>query len=319
MKNRFRDYRDRLAKRLADKRLTGNSFCPTGKGGGVDPSCSPGGGPPVKFDRSRHTEELGEATNEFFDDHPHATAKALDDRKVDSTPNRRLPDVSRPPVHELDVAKSLHNYTWGYDGPMNQALRKEGNPPSGEIGATVEGKPGVDGQKMFDNLQKAFDGVRTWKPPTKVWRGMEVSPEVSEAIERASRRAMDTGKAGVMPGFTSTSTSRREAAKFEEGGGVLFHIAASHGLDMAPYSHSSHEGELLLNHNSRFRVTKVDRDGNGTLHVHMEQIPPGATEPVPKAKRKKTTTNASDESSQPRNRMVGDEDEAHYWVQAFTS
>jgi hypothetical protein len=178
MKNRFRDYRDRLAKRLADKRLTGNSFCPTGKGGGVDPSCSPGGGPPVKFDRSRHTEELGEATNEFFDDHPHATAKALDDRKVDSTPNRRLPDVSRPPVHELDVAKSLHNYTWGYDGPMNQALRKEGNPPSGEI---------------------------------------------------------------------------------------------------------------------------------------------GATEPVPKAKRKKTTTNASDESSQPRNRMVGDEDEAHYWVQAFTS
>lgn len=92
------------------------------------PTGTAGGKPSVHFDAA------GKPTADFSTDHPHANAKKLGDPAVTGAPNPGLPDATRPPVPDLKRARYLHNYTWGYDGDMNKALRATGAPPPGDFG-----------------------------------------------------------------------------------------------------------------------------------------------------------------------------------------
>jgi hypothetical protein len=161
-----------------------------------------------------------------------------------------------------------NNYSWGYDKQMNAALRDTGEPPAGAFGAAPPNKPAVDGPAMYASLQKQFAAIKPFKPPVKVHRGITVSADVLAGLEASARKAMATGGAARMPGFISTSTKSDSA--FD--GNVKFEIMANQGIDLKPYSHFAAEEELLLNHNTKFRVKSVDNVG-GQLTIKMEQIP----------------------------------------------
>lgn len=75
------------------------------------------------------------------------------------------------------------------------------------------------------------------------------------------------GETITMPSFTSTSVSRARAAGFAQqrtGGdklGVLFETEVKTGRDVAPFSEMAHEEEVLLLPYTRFRVTRIGREG----------------------------------------------------------
>jgi hypothetical protein len=120
---------------------------------------------------------------------------------------------------------------------------------------------------MHAALQAQFAAAKPFKPPVSVKRGIDVPSEVIAGLEASARKAMQSGGAARMPGYISTGTSKAFP------GNVQFEIEAVHGLDIKPYSHFSTEDELLLNHDSKFRVTGVVRDGY-KLTIRMSQIPP---------------------------------------------
>lgn len=208
-----------------------------------------------------HTDADGKLTAAYKAAHPHAGSGGY--------PNTALPDDTRPPVPDKQTARYINNYTWGYDAEMNAALRTTGAPPPGQFGGEASGKPSVNGPAMFAALQKQFAAARPFKPPVTVHRGITLDAATTDNLEAAARKAMGGGGAARMPGFISTSTNAY--GKFK--GNVTFEIAAVHGLDVKPYSQFGHESELLLNHDSRFRVTGVERSGD-RLHLKLEQIPP---------------------------------------------
>jgi SPP1 gp7 family putative phage head morphogenesis protein len=277
--------------------LSTNTFCPTGVGGGVDPSCSPGGTATDDESGSAgpHLSAFGGRTPAFKVDHPHAKRG----------PNPELPDATRPPIHAAETAQSLHAYSWGSDGPMNKALRETGAPPVGTIGGG-KGKPEVDGEATFKAMQGVFAAAKPFgPPPVVVTRGLDVDAKTTRQIEAAARKAMDKGHELVMPGFISTTTD--PGAEFS--GKVKYRIAAVHGVDMKPYTQFPMEDELLLNHNSRFKVTKVERV-EGEVHIHLEQLHPHHSPTVHTSWVSGITVNTE-------NRMEGDEDEALHWIKAF--
>jgi hypothetical protein len=44
---------------------------------------------------------------------------------------------------------------------------------------------------------------------------------------------------------------------------------------MMPVTHFPQERELLLDHNSRFRVSEIKKDSKGVYHIFAEQVRPG--------------------------------------------
>lgn len=247
-------------------------------------------------------------------------AGKLSDPSANGGPNSLLPDSTRPPVLDMRAAEHVNNYTWGYDGAMNKALRATGEPPPGPFGAagTGTGKPDKDGPTMFKDLQDLFKNAgRIGPPPVPVHRAIQDLPKAKrENLLAAAEMAMAGGHPARMPGFASTSTT---IGKFT--GDVELHINAVHGLDVKPYSHFSTENELLLNHNSHFVVTKVDRNSDPPT-IHMDQIHP---DDVPKVKavgltghkpKLNATLNAA--RSEAERHMTGDEEESDHWAQAFS-
>lgn len=211
--------------------------------------------------------------DQFRADHPHATAEQLGDKGVKGQANKKLPDATRPPIQDPETARYLNNYTWGYDGPLNKALRETGAPPPGKFGGdTIARKPDKDGPAMHAALQRLFDAAPPFgPPPIRVYRGVEVSSKVKSQIVAAAKKAQKSGGEFAMPGYISTATGESFP------GNVQFEIRAVHGIDTMPYSHFPEERELLLNHNSRFRVKAIekgDADQGVDVIIHLEQLPP---------------------------------------------
>ena len=206
-----------------------------------------------------------QSSQAFKDAHPYAGKLGKGDT---GEPNHLLPDSTRPPTPSVQDAMYLNNYSWGYDEEMNAALRDTGAPPPGDYGEGETGKASVNGPKLHASLQKQFAAAKPFKPPVTVKRGITVPADVLAGLEASARKAMDGKGAARMPGYISTSTGGGEFS-----GNVTFEIEASHGLDLKPYSHFGDEAELLLNHNSKFRVVGVERTGD-KLHLKLSQIPP---------------------------------------------
>jgi hypothetical protein len=99
-----------------------------------------GGKPSTHFDHIPNGTDFSavKPSKAFTDANPYASAKGTGDDYVTGRPNPELPDETRPGVKEKATARFLNNYTWGYDAPLNEALRKTGAPPPGPFG----GEPG---------------------------------------------------------------------------------------------------------------------------------------------------------------------------------
>jgi hypothetical protein len=245
----------------------------------------------------------------------------------DNKPNEDLPDETRPDIDD-ETAQYLNNYSWGYDGPMNAALRNTWEPPPGMFGGNREGKPDKDGPEMFAKMREAFADAPTFgPPPITVHRGIRELPnEIRDRLMAAAEHAMENGLTIAMGGFVSTAT--RSSASFD--GPLKFQIDAIHGLDLKPYSHFPGERELLLNHGCQYRVKNVIR-GREYHTIHLEQVTNGTEPPPPEMialdgkervlkAMKDNSNNNEDRRSQldkRQDRFNADYDEARSWLKAF--
>ena len=78
--------------------------------------------------------------------------------------------------------------------------------------------------------------------------------------------------------FTSTSTSVALAKQFAGKGGVVFRIEVEDGRRISEYSHFQHEGEVLLNPNTKLCVMSdlVANEEDGRWYLDMAPVPPEA-------------------------------------------
>lgn len=179
-----------------------------------------------------------------------------DDR---NTPNPALPGETRPGLTPAE-RDAVEHYTGGGFDALNAALRS--------------GRPlDPTSAKIHKGLADAFAKVRPFDPPVTAVRTLDIADKAKlAAFLEGAKGSAASGDPVVMPGYMSTSVHPR-AGGFEHPGNVRVAIAATHGLDCRPHTNFPAEYELLLDHDSMFRVKSVTKKGE-TWVVHMEQIPP---------------------------------------------
>lgn len=171
--------------------------------------------------------------------------------------NKNLGNNSRP-VLEKEEAESLTWYTKSGHDPINEALRGDGE-------AELSGKLLVAHQK----LQDAFKKVKDFESPVVSYRALDVSKKkIDEFIANLENAAKSDGTV-EFKGYLSTSTDSGFQDKW--GGNVRFEIVAKRGLDARPYSDKPTEDELLLDNESKFKVSSVEKEGN-RFRVKLVQI-----------------------------------------------
>ena len=150
---------------------------------------------------------------------------------------------------------AIKKYTSISHAEINDPMR-EGRMPAGEFGQSA--------RILSETIQKHG----TLPLPVKVFRGI-----TSDAPEKVIE-SFKSGETVELKGFVSTSASRA-VADLEFGikrdGGILFEITATKGLyaGLRKLSTRPHEKELIIDNNSKFRVTKVDSEN---FVIHMEQV-----------------------------------------------
>jgi hypothetical protein len=172
-----------------------------------------------------------------------------------SGPNPLLGTATRPEL-TLKEAEALQGYAWG--GHINERLR---------AGKSLWWGGESKNHKL---LQEAFAKAKPLDSPITVYRGMGFKNPADAAKFIKSIEGAEDGIVRL-PGYTSTSTNHGFA------GDVQIEIKAIHGLDVRPYSKFTNEDELLLNHNSQFRVVSVEKvqgPSGETTHIKLEQIYP---------------------------------------------
>jgi len=186
-------------------------------------------------------------------DDPHAMA-----------PSPYLPDFTRPAL-EAGEKDALERYSEEeVFRDLNSALYKGGQPSDPDI------------RRIHENLQKAFAKSPPMDKPVNVYRGIDMKSMKSAdkaTFLRKLEKAANGGGEIQLPGYQSTTTDEKLARSdfgFGKQNQLSMTIAARHGLDVKPYAVVPEEWELLLNHNSKFRV-KSFKNENGSYHVELEQ------------------------------------------------
>jgi len=202
--------------------------------------------------------------------------------------NKDLPKESQLYLNTLE-AGAVQKYTYLSDGPLNRRLRGDPNWRKDEIGNRI---PYSDAyyDVLDEQLQTVFKKVKTFPKPVKTVRGMQLSEQDLHTLMQKSAR----GSVVQFAGYTSTTvvdaaTQRKMDQGLTDGvrrafkGNVSMEINAIHGVDTKPYSQLSHENELLLNHNSEFRVRRIKRTWSRRtgklvgLKIVLDQLPPKQT------------------------------------------
>jgi hypothetical protein len=181
----------------------------------------------------------------------------LDDIDLGSSagnePNSDLPHTSRPTLSNEEQA-GCKLYSSGAYMQINTPLWG-GKEPTGQYGVAHQ------------QLQAAFAKAEPFDEPVVVHRGLTFDEATLKKWIKDFQQAKDTSTSTVMDGYISTSTKQDNAFA----GNLVMKIKAKKGLDLKPYSHYPHENELLLNHQSAFKVLSIQKKGN-QWHVEMEQL-----------------------------------------------
>lgn len=190
-------------------------------------------------------------------------------------PNPTLPDATRPKLTEAEAA-SVQAYTGPAYDSINGQLRADG---------TVTGQY----EQTHKNIEAAMAKAPKIDPPVNVVRGLKFdSPQQVQAYLAQFIHAHQTGEPVHMAGYNSTTVGDKTMPNFT--GQVELRIAATHGLDVLPYTHYTHEKELLLPHNAQVRVKSITKDpATGRHVVELEQVHPQdqtTAPPPPKPKKK---------------------------------
>jgi hypothetical protein len=168
---------------------------------------------------------------------------------------RRVQDHTWPPDLSFGEKIALQAYSNEAFTVLNGALRTSDTVPPAYA-------------KLHDRIQSAFRKARPFRTPVVVVRGVEIKGQPLEDLLAALARARH-GETFALKGYISTSVGKQLLFP----GNVEFHIQAVHGLDLVPVSLFPEERELLLNHNSRFRLTRHRKDGDKHI-IECAQVPP---------------------------------------------
>lgn len=178
-------------------------------------------------------------------------------------PNPKLPRESQEYLETLNEKHAAAVAEWTNGGyKAANAILRTGQAPA--IG-------GYTGEQIVKHLPAVFESLKPFQNPVSVVRGMQLFD--SEPFEKMVGEAMSSGQPIQFKGYMSTTTRTNLDDKvFEQfRGNVILEIEAKQGLDVKPISRNHREDELLLNHDSKFKVTAATKEG-GVLRVKMEQV-----------------------------------------------
>lgn len=210
-----------------------------------------------------------------------AAEKPTDDPKVKG-PNPALPDAARPTLERAEISALKYYSGGGYVG-INKFVRGQGDHGDEHYA------------EQHTALQTAFAKAVPFEKPVTTYRVMQLrnleDADLATFLASLDRSAKD-GSTVSIPGYTSTTTDKAWADRLAEGPDgqdTLVEFVAHKGLDVKPYSQKPEERELLLDHNSQFRVIEhrteeVKRKFSGPFTRHfikLEQV--SGTEAVKKA------------------------------------
>lgn len=171
--------------------------------------------------------------------------------------NRKLPAASRPANLTQDEITALQKWTSSGYIPWARHLRETGTPPAKFAKADAD-------------LQSAFARVKVFPQPVAVERHLTLDDATLQKFVADAQASLAGGPPVKYAGYQAASTDP-VPAHFH--GNVEMRINAVHGIDMGPHHHHPHVKEILLNHNSEFRVTSVRQVG-GKWVIHYDQLPP---------------------------------------------
>jgi hypothetical protein len=232
---------------------------PAGDRGGQfaprDAGTNPGGDP--------HDVSRGYAPPGTEEDYKLSYAPAVVPGSSANASNPELPHQARP-LLDLAGREALRMYSGGPARALNAALRRGNYPTGGDLAP------------MYEGLQGIFAKLEPLDPPPTVRRGINLRGAALASFIQRMQEAQQTGIPLVMGGLISTTTLQDLPPAFF--GSVRLEIKAHQGIDVKPFSLRQNEDELLLNHNSQFRVLKVERatdnpagDDQTQWILHLEQ------------------------------------------------
>jgi hypothetical protein len=187
---------------------------------------------------------------------------------------KRVQDETWPPDLSHGEKVALQSYSGNTAGAVNQELRTKGH--VSPMYALVH-----------ERLQSAFRKAKPFHPPVMLSRGLRLEGPGLTGLLDDLNAAKKADKIYVMKGYVSTTVGPNVLGGFD--GNVRMHILATHGLDVYPISLYPQEREVLLNHNTTYKVLDVKMD-KGKWVINLEQVPPkedakegAAAPPVPGA------------------------------------
>lgn len=161
----------------------------------------------------------------------------------------------------LDAAtiSTFRDYSGQFYRPINSSLRK---------GESLNGNYNLIAAKISDTIQKHGK----LPSPVQAYRGMHFDdPKAATKFIKQLKPGGDL----QLKGFTSTSTDPKIAGVFSGGkSNVQFEITVKKGIMLGSKKMSAYpnEKELLLDHNSKFKVKEVKTSGGGGHVVYLEQM-----------------------------------------------
>ena len=170
--------------------------------------------------------------------------------------NPLLPNEARPKLTP-DETTAVQKWTSSAYIPWARALRETGAPPPQFAKADAD-------------MQSAFAKAKLFTTPVAVERHLTLSATDLASFVANAQQSMTTGQPVAYDSYQATST---DPVPPNFHGNVEMRINAIHGLDIGPHHHHPHVKELLLNHQSQFKVTSVQQVGNKWV-ISYDQLPP---------------------------------------------
>lgn len=198
------------------------------------------------------------------------------------TPNYELPgfvdgskinDVNKR-LYDAGHSALLNHYT-RHSRPINAYLRGPENWDFKRARAPREFYEG-----MRSGIDDAFAKYPAFQTPVELHRALFFQRfglgRLQDSFMEKMFRAHDSGDLVQWPGYTSAST-RPGAYYTNSDPDVKMHILTHHGIDVRPFSHYPDEMEVLLNHNSHFKVLGYNGPGGDggkdkSHHFYVQQF-----------------------------------------------
>jgi hypothetical protein len=228
-----------------------NVFCPTGEGGGIDPSCSPGESASVPVESGEIPEELKSLTKELTEQFDSYKDKLTDGEK-----------------------KAIISYTGIGYADMNEEMRASAPYNFKTLPMYVEEK--------CNNLMSAIDKAGLLPHSVEAFRGLSVEdPHKLDAFEKMLKDGVASGQPVSMPQFTSVSLDHEYMehhflSKVQDNHGAYLHIIAKSGLYAGKITtmagNAPREQEIIQSPHTKYKVNKAERDTKGMLRVELEEV-----------------------------------------------